>query len=91
MKLIAIGIIALGVIIGGVLFVPSVSDVVTKTIEIEKTVEVTPEWAQDEDAVKAAQDVIRRKELEAELAILQSEVTEREARITEIEKDLGTF
>jgi hypothetical protein len=51
MKLLVTGFVTLGVIIGGVLyFVPSVSDVVTKTIEIEKTVEVTPEWAQDEDA-----------------------------------------
>jgi hypothetical protein len=91
MKLLLAGIAALGVIIGGVLFVPSVTDVVTKTIEIEKTVEVQPDWAVDEDAVKAAQDVIRRKELEAELSVLEAEVTDRKTRIVEIEKELGTY
>ena len=91
MKLLLAGIAALGVIIGGVLFVPSVTDVVTKTIEIEKTVEVQPDWAVDADAVKAAQDVIRRKELEAELSVLEAEVTDRKTRIVEIEKELGTY
>jgi len=64
-----------------------ISEVKTHTI-VE---EVTPDWAEDEDAVKAAQDVIRKKELEAELAQLESEVEERNARITEIEKELGTY
>ena len=57
----------------------------------EVVVEVTPEWAEDVDAVEAAQAVIRKKELQAELEVLQSEVSEREARITEIEKELGVF
>jgi len=55
----------------------------------EKVVEVLPEWAQDEDAIKAAQAVIRKKELEAELATLNEEVATREARIEAIEKELG--
>jgi len=90
MKLIVIGIIALGVI-GGIIYNLPATDVVFKerVVEVEKAVH--PEWATDEDAVKAAQDVIRRKELEAELATLESEVKERETRITEIEKELGTY
>lgn len=69
---------------------------------IEKEVEVHPDWATDEDAVKAAQAVIRKKELEAERGELQSQiakieaetkaqVNERKSRITEIDKELGTF
>lgn len=54
-------------------------------------IETTPEWAKDEDAVKAAQDVIRKKELQAELEQLSEEVAERESRIIEIEKELGTY
>lgn len=60
--------------------------------EPERVVEVIePEWAKDEDAVKAAKDVIRRKELEAELATLKGEIKERQTRTTEIEKELGTY
>lgn len=55
----------------------------------EVIVEVTPEWAEDEDAVKAAQDVIRRKELQAEREQLNTEVKERNERLKEIEKELG--
>lgn len=61
-----------------------------KIIE-ERMVEVQPEWAEDPDAVEAAQAVIRKKELEAELENLNAEVAEREARIEEIEKELNIF
>jgi predicted nucleic acid-binding Zn-ribbon protein len=57
----------------------------------EVIVEVKPEWAQDEDAVKAAQNVIRRKELQTELATLKDERGKLTARITEVEKELGTY
>ena len=88
MKLIIAGIAVLGVIGGIIYFVPDTQVVFNeRVVEVEK--EVTPEWATDQDAVKAAQDVIRRKELEAELTTLESEVTERETRITEIETELG--
>lgn len=60
-----------------------------EVVEIEK--EVVPEWVKDEDAMKAAQGVIRKKELQAELEVLTTEVAEREDRITEIEKELGVF
>lgn len=55
---------------------------------IEK--EVAPEWATDEEAVKAAQDVINRKKLEAQLDEVQSKidnlVEERDAIKTELEQ-----
>lgn len=76
-----------GVVIGGMTFVPNVQESVKQTVEIEK--EVTPEWAQDPDAVKAAQDVIRRKELEAENAEIQKQIEALEIRQAEIEKELG--
>ena len=34
---------------------------------------------------------LKKKELQAELSQLESEVAERKARIVEIEKELGTF
>ena len=58
---------------------------------IEKTVEVTPDWAEDQDAVEAAQAVIRKKELEAELEVLNGEIDTRQQRVIEIEKELGTY
>jgi hypothetical protein len=57
--------------------------------EIEK--EVTPDWASDEDAVKAAQDVIRKKELQAEEARLVAEIKERQDTLDGVRKELGTF
>lgn len=91
MKIIAI---ALGIVIVvgvGSQFLPDNSITVTKPETTEVIKEVTPEWASDEDAVQAAQDVIRRKELEAELAGLEEENAAIEARMTEIEKELGTY
>ena len=59
--------------------------------EVIKEVEVAPDWATDNDAVEAAKAVIKRKQLETELEKLESEVIEREERITEIEKELGVY
>ena len=76
---------------------------VIRDIETEEViVEVAPEWASDEDAVKAAQDVIRRKELEAELSTLEAEFqadTEAyearaaayRARKVELQKEIGVY
>lgn len=63
----------------------------TTTAETMEVVEVMPDWAQDKDAVKAAQDVIRRKKLEAELVELTGQREQIDARMTEIEKELGTY
>ena len=87
MKRLAIVVIVLAVIAGGI----ALNSKAVEYVQKEVTVEVTPEWAKDEEAVKAAQAVIRRKELEAELAVLTSEIDARETRVTEIEKELGTY
>lgn len=91
MKSIIVAVLATA-LIGGI-YSLSTKDFSTvyKAEVIEKVIDNTPEWAVDEDAVKAAQDVIRRKELEAELELLEAEVSERETRITEIEKEIGTY
>jgi hypothetical protein len=82
----------LGVVfLGTVLWNGSTTEYMVDRVVEEKVVEVLPEWASNEQAVKAAQDVIRKQELEAELATLNEEVATREARIEEIEKELGTF
>lgn len=62
-----------------------------ETLEVETPVEQLPAWQTDAEAIKAAQDVIKKKELQAELSVLEVEVTERKARMVEIEKELGTY
>ena len=62
-----------------------------KPTVIKETVEVTPDWAEDEDAVKAAQDVIQRKAWEAELTTVKASIADLEEKETELEKNLGTY
>lgn len=64
----------------------------TEVIQGERVIEeVTPDWASDEEAVKAAQDVIRRKELEVEEARLVGEITSKQDELDEVRKELGTY
>ena len=102
MKII-IGVIILVVVMGTL--VQMREDSVPSYVKGENTVEVIevqPEWATDEDAVKAAQDVIRKKELEADLTSLEAsfassteayEAEEKTYKIKkmELEKELGTY
>lgn len=91
MKSLLIALVMIGVI-GGITYFSLLLD---KPVQyaaervVTETVEVTPDWAEDPDAVQAAQDVIRKKELEAELKNLEAEVAEREARIEAIERELS--
>ncbi len=62
-----------------------------KSEVVEKVIDNTPEWAVDEDAVKAAQDVLRRKELESQLESINMEIDTLSSQKTEIEKELGTY
>jgi hypothetical protein len=59
--------------------------------EVEVVKEVKPDWAQDEDAVKAAQAVIRKKELEAELASLDTQIKELQSRRKTVTDELTTY
>lgn len=67
-----------------------------------EVIEIAPDWANDEDAVAAAQAVLERKRLEAELASLnarwasttasyEAEKERYEAAKTQLEKDLGQY
>lgn len=61
----------------------------------EKTMEVVEEpkepWMLDEEAIQAAKDVIRKKELEAELGSLRELQASTTAKIKEVEKELNAF
>lgn len=61
------------------------------TVEVIKNVEVTPEWATDEDAVKAAKAVIRKKELEVQIAGLDEEIAKLQEQRKTASKELGTY
>jgi hypothetical protein len=68
----------------------------TDTVYVkENTVEVKAElkeaWETDEDAIKAAQAVIRKKELQAELTGLKEVQASTTERIKTLEKELGTY
>ena len=67
-------------------------DIVVKNERVATTtVEVVPDWAEDPDAVEAAQAVIRRKELETELSTVNEEINTLETRREALEKELGTY
>jgi hypothetical protein len=82
------GLIVVGIILAGQ-FGSVVSVENERIVEVEK--EVTPEWASDEDAIKAAQAVIRKKELQAEEERLVAEIKERQDTLDGVRKELGTF
>ena len=81
------------VIIAVILFtnLSHVVEVEKEVVEIEKQVEVKPDWSTDEDAVKAAQDVIRKKQLTAESEALAKQIKDLQATKAEVDKQLGTF
>lgn len=66
-------------------------EVVTNVEREEVIKEVTPDWATDEDAVKAAQAVIRKKELEAQETDLVEQITALQNELDEVRKELGTY
>ena len=71
-----------------------IGEILANTAEVQKEVlevEVHPEWATDEDAVKAAEDVIQRKAWAAELNTVQGDIEALRARESELEKNLGTY
>lgn len=79
-------------LVGGIWFISAKDFTQVYQAEVvEKIIDNTPEWAEDADAVAAAKAVIRKKELEAELEVLNLEIEERKDRATEIEKELGSY
>ena len=61
-----------------------------ETTEVKEEVE-QPEWLQDADAVKAAEDVIRKKELQAELATLDAEIKDRQEKRKQVATELDSY
>ena len=59
--------------------------------EVIEEVKETPAWMQDADAVKAAEAVVKRKELEAKEATLKEEIKARQVELTAIQKELGSY
>jgi hypothetical protein len=86
-------IMAVVVMVGVMAVLVQINQPDVEYVREEATLEVVePEvWMTDEDAIKAAKDVIRKKELEAELAILQSDLASTTSRIKDVEKELGTY
>lgn len=78
-------------VIGGMIAIATWGNPIEVSNEKIETVEVYPDWAQDEDAIKAAQDVIRRKELEKRELELVSEITGLQDEIDGIRKELGSY
>lgn len=68
------------------------NDVVVENevIEIEEEV-IVPEWQTDEDAIKAAQDVIQRKVWEADETRLEGQIEALQSELDETRKHLGTY
>lgn len=97
---ILIGVIGLTVL-GGILFnLDSTAEYVKETVT--ETVEVHPDWATDTEAVEAAQAVIRKKALVAELNALEANFEATEAQYEAdkatylekkegLEKEIGSF
>lgn len=95
---------ALGLLVlGGLLTSIGKEDYIKPDTEIVETqVEVTPDWASDEEAVEAAQAVIRRKVLEEQKNALEGEISALKAQyesdlaakqeeLDNVLKELGTY
>lgn len=66
----------------------------TEVIKINKEeIEVNPNLhlLEDEDAVKAAKDVIRRKALEADKSRLEGQIEALENELEQVDKELGVY
>ena len=56
------------------------------TLEVTNSPEIPASWQTDEDAIKAAKAVVRKKELEAESARLTEEIETLEANIVQLQE-----
>lgn len=100
---VAIGSVLALVVLGGLLTnIGKQEYTATKTEIVETQVEVIPDWASDEEAVEAAQAVIRRKALEEQQNALEGEISALKAQyesdlaakqveLDNVLKELGTY
>jgi len=63
----------------------AITQVATSTEETKEA------WMEDEDAVQAAKEVIRKKELKRQEAQLVEEITKKQEELNEVRKELGTY
>ena len=93
MKLALIAVLGVGIVLLLSSYVFSnetlVENIKPTVVEVEK--EVHPDWSTDADAVEAAKAVIRKKEVEARLEVLNNEIEERQTEKIDLEKELGTY
>ena len=63
------------------------------TTEVEEVIEVNPNLhlLDDEDALQAAKDVIRRKDLEATKNSLEGQISALEEQLEAVDKELGVY
>ena len=60
------------------------------TLEVQQE-EIKEKWQTDEDAIKAAQAVVKKKELQAELEKLDIEIKEKQEKRKQITDELTTY
>ena len=86
--------LGIGIVIAGGIGLYNVNDVETYTApEVEEIVEEVEEYPSDvlEASLKAQEEVLHRYDLNQELDALRAESSELDARIVEIEKELGDY
>lgn len=89
MKTFLFAVVLAAVLFGGISYIPSrtvVENTIETTVQEEK-----PAWMSDEDAVKAAEAVIKRKELEAREAELVGDIKSLQSELDGVRKELGTY
>jgi len=88
-NIIILGLIVIGVMVALIGISEDLfnKDVVSEVIQVEEV----PAWQTDEDAIRAAEEVIQRKEWEDELNTVQSDIEALKAREAELEKELGVY
>ena len=87
-----IGVIILVIVMGVAVQMKGTDTVYVRedTVEV-KAEEVKEKWQTDEDAIKAAQAVIRKKELQAEMTALDVEIKTKQDRRKQITEELTAY
>jgi len=102
MKTIIGALVLVGVMFGAIHLIDGTPNEYVRENTMEVVEEPKEAWMTDEEAVKAAQDVIKRKQLKTELTILdttfdsltakyEEDVKNYKAKKIELEKELGTY
>ena len=90
MKAIIIAVVAMIVMMVALQFKSS-SETVTYIKESVTPEVVLEDWQTDEEAIQAAKDVVRKKELQAELQGLKDLQASTTTKIKEVEKELNSY